>query len=88
MANTQPIFTPADLEEGRAGRPQLCPISAGWPSPADNYVEDTIDLHRMAVPNPAATFFTRVIGESMIGAGILVENKKQRFNSYVVQSLA
>jgi len=57
MANIQPIITPADLEEDRAGCPQLCPIPAGWPSPADNYVEDTLDLHRMAVPNPAATFF-------------------------------
>ena len=70
MPELPPIFTPADLEEDRAGRPQLCPIPAGWPSPADNYVEDTLDLHRLAVRNPAATFFMRVIGDSMLGAGI------------------
>jgi len=70
MAKIQPIFTPADLDEDRAGRPQLCPIPAGWPSPAENYVEDTLDLHRLAAPNPAATFFMRVVGDSMIGAGI------------------
>jgi hypothetical protein len=51
MANIQPIFTPADLEEDRAGRPQLCPIPAGWPSTAVNYVEDTLDLYKLAVRN-------------------------------------
>ena len=70
MSELQPIITPADLEEARAGRPQLCPIPAGWPSPAENYVEETLDLHRLAVPNPPATFFMRVTGDSMLGAGI------------------
>jgi len=51
MSELQPIITPADLKEDRAGRPQLCPIPAGWPSPAENYVEATLDLHRLAVPN-------------------------------------
>ncbi|GHV56143.1 hypothetical protein FACS189460_0350 [Deltaproteobacteria bacterium] len=57
MSELQPIITPADLEEDRAGQPQLCPIPAGWPSPAENYVEDTLDLHRLVVRNPPATFF-------------------------------
>jgi len=70
MAELEPIITPADLDEDRAGRPLLCPIPAGWPSPAENYVEATIDLHRLTVPNPPATFFMRVTGESMLGAGI------------------
>ena len=70
MAELPPVITPADLDEDRAGRPQLCPLPAGWPSPAENYVEDTLDLHRLAVPNPPATFFLRVTGDSMIGAGI------------------
>jgi DNA polymerase V len=70
MAELQPIITPADLDEDRVGRPQLCPLPAGWPAPAENYVEDTLDLHRLAVKNPPATFFLRVTGDSMIGAGI------------------
>ena len=70
MAKVHPIITPADLDEDRVGRPELCPIPAGWPSPAENYVEDTLDLHRLAVRNPPATFFLRVTGDSMIGAGI------------------
>ena len=72
--NIQPhrkIFFPADGEEGREGLPQfLCPVPAGWPSPAEDYVEDTLDLHRYAVRNSVATFFLRASGDSMIGAGI------------------
>lgn len=47
-----------------------CRIAAGFPSPADDHLEATIDLNRQYVEHPAATFFVRVQGESMIGAGI------------------
>ena len=45
-------------------------ICAGFPSPAQDYVEGGIDLNRELVKNPAATFFGRVKGDSMTGAGI------------------
>lgn len=45
-------------------------IPAGFPSPADDYVEDRIDLNQLLVRNPPATFFVRVQGNSMTGAGI------------------
>ncbi|MDP1773034.1 MAG: translesion error-prone DNA polymerase V autoproteolytic subunit [Methylobacter sp.] len=45
-------------------------IPAGFPSPADDHLEATIDLNRQYVRHPAATFFVRVQGTSMIGAGI------------------
>ena len=45
-------------------------ISAGFPSPADDYIDKTLDLNELLVQNPAATFFTRVQGLSMLGAGI------------------
>lgn len=45
-------------------------ISAGFPSPADDYIESALDLNSMLVKNKAATFLVRVSGESMIGAGI------------------
>jgi DNA polymerase V len=45
-------------------------VPAGLPSPADNYVEKTLDLNELCVKQPAATFFVRVEGESMLGAGI------------------
>ena len=70
MTKLEPVYTPADLVECRAGQPQLCPIPAGWPSPAEDYIEDTLDLHRLAVRNPASTFFMRVVGDSMLQAGI------------------
>lgn len=44
------------------------PVSAGFPSPADDYVEDEIDLQRLLIANRPATFLVRVAGDSMIGA--------------------
>lgn len=45
-------------------------ICAGFPSPAQDYIEGGIDLNLELVKNPAATFFGRVSGDSMTGAGI------------------
>ncbi|MCF7790707.1 MAG: translesion error-prone DNA polymerase V autoproteolytic subunit [Victivallales bacterium] len=45
-------------------------ISAGFPSPAENYFDGELDLNAYLVKNPPATFFVRVSGESMINAGI------------------
>jgi DNA polymerase V len=45
-------------------------VTAGFPSPADDYVEKTLDLNELLVQKPAATFFVRAQGESMLGAGI------------------
>ncbi len=46
-------------------------VSAGFPSPADDYLESPLNLHDLLVRHPAATFFVRVSGQSMAGAGIL-----------------
>jgi len=45
-------------------------VSAGFPSPADDYVEDCIDLNRHLIKHPAATFFARANGDSLIEIGI------------------
>lgn len=45
-------------------------IPAGFPSPADDYIESGLDLNDLLVRNPAATFMVRVSGDSMIGVGI------------------
>jgi len=45
-------------------------VSAGFPSPADDYTEDNIDLNEHLISNPFSTFFLRVKGDSMINAGI------------------
>ncbi|ACB78518.1 peptidase S24 and S26 domain protein [Methylorubrum populi BJ001] len=47
--------------------PSLC---AGFPSPADDFVEDALELPRWLVPNPPATFLWRIAGDSMRDAGI------------------
>ncbi len=45
-------------------------VSAGFPSPAGDYLESPLDLNELLIPHPAATFFVRAQGESMSGAGI------------------
>lgn len=46
-------------------------VSAGFPSPADDHIENQLDLNEHFIRNPAATFCVRATGDSMIGAGIL-----------------
>lgn len=46
-------------------------VPAGFPSPAEDYVEGKLDLNRYIVEHEAATFYIRVQGHSMTGAGIL-----------------
>lgn len=45
-------------------------ISAGFPSPADDYLEAKLDLNQLLIQNPSSTFFARVRGNSMVDAGI------------------
>lgn len=45
-------------------------ISAGFPSAADDDLEDTLDLNEMLIKHPSTTFFLRVSGNSMVNAGI------------------
>lgn len=45
-------------------------VAAGWPSPADDYMEGPLDLSEKLMPRPAATFLVRASGWSMRDAGI------------------
>ncbi len=45
-------------------------VSAGFPSPADDYTELSLDLNKYLIKHPAATFYAKVKGDSMINAGI------------------
>jgi DNA polymerase V len=65
------------LENTSSDRPRseveivrLPSVSAGFPSVADDFVEARIDLSAMLVPHPLTTFYVRVEGHSMMGAGI------------------
>jgi DNA polymerase V len=45
-------------------------VSAGFPSPADDYLEIKLDLNKYLIQHPTATFYVRVKGDSMENAGI------------------
>ncbi|HBX51272.1 MAG: peptidase S24 [Bacteroidetes bacterium RIFOXYA12_FULL_35_11] len=73
----KPIIKKASLEFliPDAGQPLGLPlftskVSAGFPSPAEDYVDKNLDLNQYIVKHPAATFYIRVSGNSMEGAGI------------------
>ena len=48
----------------------LSRVEAGFPSPADDYLEGVLDLNDLCIEDEAATFFVRASGTSMVGAGI------------------
>lgn len=45
-------------------------VPAGFPSPAQDYIERTLDLNELCIRHPAATYFVRAEGDSMLGVGI------------------
>lgn len=67
--NVEAVYAP-DLSTRYALPVFLGRLPAGFPSPADDYIEGKLDLNRHLIKHPAATFFVRVSGDSMIGAGI------------------
>ncbi len=64
--------------------------ASGFPSPADDFVEGSLDLNRFLIKRPAATFYTRVSGDSMMEDGIfdgdylIVDRSLDVFNDAVV----
>jgi DNA polymerase V len=59
------------VTERDSSRPlMLALVSAGFPSPAENQIDYSLDLNRHLVTHPVATFYVRVQGDSMIDAGI------------------
>lgn len=68
----------------------LSHISAGFPSPAEDYAESSIDLNEELISNKHATFFVRVVGDSMTDANIkdgdvlIVDKSKNPENNNIV----
>ena len=68
-------------------------ISAGFPSPADDYSETRLDLNKELITNESATFYARVRGDSMTLAGIsdgdllVIDKSKTPVNGSVVVCL-
>ena len=84
MADSLQLFSP---EEGSPeGYYFVGKITAGFPSPAADYLEEILDLNQVVVKNKAATFYGRVNGSSMKDAGvddgdILVIDKSLEYRS-------
>lgn len=49
-------------------------VPAGFPSPAEEYLGDILDLNAYVIKNPSSTFFARIGGDSMINAGIMPDD--------------
>src|SRR5471030_1099793 len=78
VANRQCADVPHDQPVPAAQLPMACSrplvqhkLSAGFPSPAADYIEKGLDLNTYLVQHKEASFFFRVVGESVSGAGIL-----------------
>jgi DNA polymerase V len=65
-------MTSAAVEARTTGRVPfaLASVPAGFPSPADEYLDRPLDFNELLIAHPAATFAVRVVGNSMTGAGI------------------
>ncbi|MDE6402213.1 MAG: translesion error-prone DNA polymerase V autoproteolytic subunit [Muribaculaceae bacterium] len=61
---TPDLSTSLSLQYADAG------IRAGFPSPAQDYISESIDLNKDLIQHPASTFYGRVVGDSMIEEGI------------------
>lgn len=65
-----PCAVPAEDPPSLSRPLMLSQVAAGFPSPADDYIDRSLDLNDHIVKHPAATFYVRASGESMQGAGI------------------
>jgi len=63
---------PTPANAGTAARVPfaLSSVPAGFPSPADEYLDRPLDFNELLIAHPAATFAVRIVGNSMTGAGI------------------
>ena len=70
--NKRTMHHKTTAKQTECGNPPLMatPVAAGFPSPAEQYIESPLDLNELLVHRPAATFFVRAAGDSMTGAGI------------------
>jgi DNA polymerase V len=68
------------------------PVKAGFPSPAEDYVESRIDLNADLIPNPDSTFYSRVEGDSMeplihVGSMLVIDRAQETLSGDIVLAL-
>lgn len=94
--NGQPNLEILGFEERSRLELPLClaRVEAGFPSPADDYIDRKLDLNEHLVEHPAATFFVRVVGDSMRDARLspgdilIVDRAREaRHNAIVIAAL-
>lgn len=73
IRNTVQIMSPETIHKTELPL-LLSRVAAGFPSPADDYIDKRIDLNEHLIKNPSATFFVRACGDSMRDAGIASED--------------
>lgn len=64
------LFAPAPAPKSQPLPLYANPVKSGFPSPADDFLEQKLDLNEHLIRHPAATFFVRADGDSMTGVGI------------------
>jgi DNA polymerase V len=70
-AGLEPALAPGPGPDRAAGWPLLAaPVPAGFPSPADDFIERRLSLDEHLIRQPASTFLVRVAGDCLAGAGI------------------
>ena len=71
MSLVIPIADTVDISGTELSIPLLVEsVKAGFPSPAQDYIDQTLSLNDLCIKHPSATYFVRVDGDSMEGAGI------------------
>ena len=92
MAQVTQIFN-SDTTLNKEFSLYLSSVHAGFPSAADDYLDRKIDLNEHLIKHPAATFFVKVKGDSMIGAGIysgdmlIVDRSEDSKNNSIVVAI-
>ena len=84
-------ITLLDSEFSKELELQIAPeLRAGFPSPAEEYLQDSLDFNRDLIKHPASTFYGRVCGDSMIDAGIndgdiaVIDKAREAHNGSIV----
>lgn len=84
-------ITLIDSEFSKELELQIAPeLRAGFPSPAEEYLHDSLDFNRDLIKHPESTFYGRVIGDSMIDAGIndgdiaVIDKSREPHNGSIV----
>ena len=70
MSNVAALYTASDTPSALTRPLFLALVAAGFPSPADDHLDRDLDLHELLIQHPAATYYVRLAGDSMQGAGL------------------